>query len=167
MSVGKRIVHLNPVWRDRADCLIQAPIATENLSDEWEQLWAQEIESRRFVICCIPFFLYDIALGDEVVADDYVFDRVVKPSGRFVFRVWYGDSEDPFVERTVADCLLDLGCVSERYSKNLLAVDANSPEQAKKVADNLQGLEDQKLLRCDRSRFLRFFLPISLALGAG
>ena len=45
-----------------------------------------------FEVCCIPLLLYDISLGDIVATDaDYLLDRVVRPSGRYTFRVWFGD----------------------------------------------------------------------------
>lgn len=51
-------------------------------------------------MCCIPFALYDVALGDVVRArpEDtrkYVVKEVVKSSGRYVFRVWFGESFQP------------------------------------------------------------------------
>ena len=35
--------------------------------NEWEQLWGKEVGPQRCIVCCIPFFVYDVALGDEVV----------------------------------------------------------------------------------------------------
>jgi hypothetical protein len=51
-------------------------------------------------LCCIPFFLYDIALGDVVRTSAqgdrrYVLESVVSPSGRHVFGVWFGESFHP------------------------------------------------------------------------
>ncbi len=48
-----------------------------------------------FTICCIPFFVYDIALGDTVGTDDSsTVRKVVKRSGRHVARVWFGDNDE-------------------------------------------------------------------------
>jgi hypothetical protein len=42
-------------------------------------LWARQVGDRRFEICCIPFFLYDVALGDVVETDEnYSLVRVVR-----------------------------------------------------------------------------------------
>ena len=51
-------------------------------------------------MCCIPFFVFDLALGDVVATSPregrkYVVDKVVEPSGRYVFRVWFGESFQP------------------------------------------------------------------------
>ncbi len=91
--------HTEPVWRSRANFVIAADIASAPDKREWEQLWARKSADTRFEICCIPFFVYDLALGDEVETDgDHVLRRVVKPSGHFTFRVWFGSSTDPATE---------------------------------------------------------------------
>ena len=95
-------------------------------------------------MCCIPFFVYDIARGDVVVTSTkggrkYVVAKVVEPSGRFVFRVWFGESFDPRDE--IADELMRLGSLIEWSSRNLLAVDAVDHEHAQLVADFLAERE--------------------------
>jgi hypothetical protein len=79
----KDAVHSDPVWRERADFIIGAPVPEEGRA---EQLWARRLgEPLLFEICCIPFFLYDVALGDVIQTDaSYELARIVKPSGRFV-----------------------------------------------------------------------------------
>src|SRR5262245_61592128 len=94
------VVHPDPVWRDRANFLIRAripPLSENAPSTDWEQLWCKQESDNQFVICCIPFFVYDLALGDLVETGtegdaQYVIHRVVHPSGRFCFRIWFGDS---------------------------------------------------------------------------
>jgi hypothetical protein len=129
--------HEAPVWRDRADFIIGAPLPEEGRA---EQLWARRLGDLRFEICCIPFFLYDLALGDVVetnAAHDVV--RVVEQSGRFVFRVWFGETSQP--RQAVADELTGLGALLEWSSPNLLAVDAADEAHAQVVADYLAGQE--------------------------
>ena len=47
-----------------------------------EQLWARRVDDEHHEICCIPFFVYDLALGDTVEVDaDHLVTRVVEPSG--------------------------------------------------------------------------------------
>jgi hypothetical protein len=126
-------VHPDPVWRDRADFIIGAKLPEP---DRAEQLWARRLGGRRFEICCIPFFLYDVALGDEVeTGDDYELVRVVKPSGRYVFRVWFGQSFHP--REAVAEHLVEMGALIEWSSANLLAIDAADRGLAQSVADYL------------------------------
>lgn len=132
-AAGIDAIHSDPVWRDRANFIIGAPLPEERRA---EQLWAQQVGDQQFEICCIPFFLYDVALGD-VVETDAGFDlvRVVRPSGRYVFRVWFGES---FQRREhIADQLGALGALLEWSSANLLAVDAADEPRAEMIAEFL------------------------------
>lgn len=54
----------------------------------------------------VPFFVRDLALGDEVETNaDLVLGRVIQPSGHVTFRVWFGGSnpkpENALPERSV------------------------------------------------------------------
>lgn len=141
----KVFVHLNPVWRDKANFIIGAKCLTEQDENQgWEQLWSRQIASNRFEICCIPFFVYDLALGDEVEAeidpewnDTYLIQKVTNRSGHYTFRVWFGDSPIPNIQDQVSSEIRRLGCLIEWYSENLLGIDADSDIQAQAVADYL------------------------------
>jgi hypothetical protein len=136
---GREAVHQAPVWRERADFVIAARLPDAG-DIKTEQLSARRLGDRRFEICCIPFFVYDLALGDVVETDDhYVVHRVVDPSGRYVFRVWFGESFHPRDE--IAQELKGLGSVIEWSSPNLLAVDAVDEEHAQSVADFLANAQ--------------------------
>jgi hypothetical protein len=130
-------VHDAPAWRDRSNFVIGAPLADEGRS---EQLWARQTGHRQFELCCIPFFLYDVALGDVVETDDnYDFLRVIEPSGRFVFRVWFGEGFRP--RHDVASELTELGALVEWSSANLLAIDAEDEAHARTLAGYLEEQE--------------------------
>jgi Domain of unknown function (DUF4265) len=136
------VAHLSPVWRDRADFVIRADIREEGSPRRFEQLWARQIEEMRFVVCCIPFFVYDLALGDEVETDsEYVIGRVVRPSGGYTFRAWFGDSSYPAARSEMIDALRDLGYEFEWYSENLLAIHAPDDERARVLAQHLHERE--------------------------
>ena len=136
---GREAVHQEPVWRDRSNFIIAAEIPGGG-ETKTEQLWGRQRGGHRFEICCIPFFVYDLSLGDVVETDeDYIVRRVVEPSGRFVFRVWFGESFQPRGE--IADELKALGSLVEWSSRNLLAVDAVDGEHAQLVADFLAERE--------------------------
>jgi len=143
-------VHLNPVWRDRANFIIGAKCPGDNHSGvrKWEQIWSRQIADIRFEICCIPFFAYDLALGDEVETGPewglpYMIQRVVKPSGHYTFRVWFGDSPNLAIRDEVPLDIERFGCLMEWYSTNLLGVDASSESQAQEVANYLWKRQQQ------------------------
>lgn len=138
----REATHPEPVWRKRSNFVIATAIDSANTDVTTEQLWARKIDEGRFELCCIPFFAYDIALGDVVETDSqYMVQRVIRRSGRFVFRVWFGDSFQP--RREIADQLQALGALVEWSSPNLLAVDAADEELARTVSGWLLEQEQQ------------------------
>src|SRR5207244_835350 len=92
------IVHENPAWREYANFIIMAKIKHKGKLAEWhrEQLWARQLATDRFEICCIPFFIYDLALGDEVQtgreeSNEYMVQKVLRQSDHYTFRAWFYD----------------------------------------------------------------------------
>jgi Domain of unknown function (DUF4265) len=146
MSGQREVQHLEPVWRDRSNFIIAADISSQGTAAAYEQLWVRQLSGNQFELCCIPFFLCDVALGDLVETEvsgprQYVISRVVTPSGRFVFRVWFGESFQPRDE--VAIALEDLGALLEWSSPNLLAVDARDAAHGQVIADFLADRESK------------------------
>jgi hypothetical protein len=152
MSGDLVITHEAPVWRERADFIIRAKI--EGLEPagvpKWEQLWTHQLDRNRYEICCIPFFIYNVALGDVVsiqrLPDDHVLKAIVKRSGRYVFRAW-------FVDETIKDDVAQqlehsMNCLLEQRWGNskLLAIDVVTGAGAQKVADFLHELQQQQKL---------------------
>lgn len=131
---GKVVVHTAPVLREHSDFMINAAIPPGD--GRLEQLWVRKLGDYQFELCCIPFFLFDVALGDVVETDvDFRLSRVIQPSGRSVFRVWFGESFHP--RQQIADELVALGALLEWSSVNLLAVDAADRDHARRLADCL------------------------------
>ncbi|HWK27651.1 MAG TPA: DUF4265 domain-containing protein [Solirubrobacter sp.] len=151
------VVHATPVHRERADFIINADIAEDGSPRRFEQLWARRIADTRFELCCIPFFLYDVALGDEVQTApahgrEYMLARVVRPSGRFVFRAWFGSSTVPGAREELTGVLSGLGRAFEWHSENLLAIDAPDEASAQALADLLAAREDTGALVYETGR---------------
>lgn len=138
------VVHQDPAWREHANFIISAELPEKDRPKRFEQLWARQVADARFEVCCIPFFVFDLALGDMVATSPrggrkYVVEKVVEPSGRYVFRVWFGESFQPRDE--IASGLKALGSLIEWSSRNLLAVDAVDAGHAQLVADFLMERE--------------------------
>jgi Domain of unknown function (DUF4265) len=156
MSAGEFVVHQDPVWRDRANFIVNAELRESDRPRRFEQLWTRQLGDDEFEICCIPFFLYDIALGDTVGTAPrgnrrYVVDAVRRPSGRYVFRAWFGGVGDPPREAVVAE-LTELGALVEWSSRTLLAIDAADASMATRVADALAARESAGELRYETGR---------------
>lgn len=133
--------HSDPVWRERSNFVIATAIDSANTDFTTEQLWARRVDDSHFELCCIPFFAYDLALGDVVETDSqYMVSHVSTGSGRYVFRVYFGDSAYPRDE--ISQGLTARGALLELSSTNLLAVDARDQVHAQTLAAFLQEQED-------------------------
>lgn len=147
----REIVHRNPVWRERSNFILAARIEPDATGVSTEQLWGRQIDERHFELCCIPFFAYNLSLGDIVETDgEYLVSEVCHASGRYVLRVWFGDSFHP--REDVAAALEGLGALLEWSSLNLLAVDACDQEHAQQIADYLQECEELGWLLFEKGR---------------
>jgi hypothetical protein len=139
-------VHRSPVWRDQSDFIFMAHLGIKNGKNEWEQLWGRKAAPQRFILCCIPFFIHDVALGDEVETDaDFVFQRVIKRSGQIAFRIWFGE-QDAATRRNIAHEIVAMEPLLEWSSENLLALSVPEAE-AGRFADYLSSRERQGLLQ--------------------
>ena len=143
--------HPEPVWKARANFIINAELPEPG---RLEQLWTRQLTDDTFEMCCIPFFVYDIALGDVVETRPrggrkYVLSRVVEPSGRYVFRVHF---KKRGTGTAVADELAEMGALLEWSSPSLLAVDAADLARAQALANYLQAAEAEQRLIYETGR---------------
>lgn len=144
-------VHQSPIWRDRANFVFAAHLGTKDGKNEWEQLWGQKKGPQRFVLCCIPFFVQDIALGDEVETDaDFVLQRVIRHSGQVTFRVWFVAQDAAIRDKLIRE-IETMRPLMEWSSENLLALSAPEAE-ALRLADHLHSREQQGLLQYETGR---------------
>jgi Domain of unknown function (DUF4265) len=152
---SKTLQHLNPIWGEKANFIIGARLSQDVSETEirWEQLWSRKISDGIFEICCIPFFVYNISLGDEVRTDaEHWITGVTKPSGHFTFRVWFGDSTNTTIRDEVNSKVEELQCLFEWYSCNLMAIDTPTDSLAKMISNYLQEKEDSGLLTYETGR---------------
>lgn len=149
-SPSTESTHERPVWREQANFVIGANLEEKGRT---EQLWARQVGDLEFEICCIPFFLYDLSLGDVVETDEsYTFVRVVRDGERAVFRVWFGESL--YSKDEIEQGVRELGGLVEWSSENLMAVDAAEGETAARVFDYLQGHHDQRHLQVEIGKWI-------------
>ena len=144
-------VHQSPIWRDRANFIFFAHLGMKDGKNEWEQLWGQQTAPQRFVLCCIPFFVQDIALGDEVETDaNFILQQVARSSGQVTFRVWFGGQEAATRQELVRE-IEALKPLMEWSSENLLALSVPETE-AQRFADYLHLREQRGLLQYETGR---------------
>ncbi len=147
MSQEQFSTHGEPVWRDRANFIVNAALREEG---RFEQLWCRQVTDCTFEVCCIPFFLYDVALGDVVETSPqaerkYVLSGVRTRSGRYVFRAFFERRQYRF-RHEVVEALKSLGALVEWSSPSLLAVDARDAAHGQEIADYLHDQQEQEHL---------------------
>ena len=145
--------HPEPIWRDRANFLIRAPYEGPHVDmNAVEQLWARQVDEQRFEICCIPYIIYDVNLGDLVETDEtYTLVRVLEDSGHYAFRIWFtGHSEDERSE--VCSALESANAGLEWCSQNVLAVDAVDRLQAERISGMLVDYQSLGFLHYETGR---------------
>ena len=122
-------IHISPLWAEKADFKIFADISAGSEKKEWEQLWTKSVGEQMYEICCVPFFVDNLAIGDTVQVDDQLVIRsVIKRSGHSTFRIWFGDLPSDFASETGAK-IFNLGFGVEWHSIKLLAVDCTGKKQ--------------------------------------
>ncbi len=140
-------VHRNPIWRSEANHFIFAEARVGDSPPEWEQLWSRQTKPGNFILCCIPYFTYDLALGDEVEAslnnsDRLAVTRVVKRSDHWTLRLWFGYHESSNIRAVLAEIARVPGCLLEAYTAQYIAADAASFEVAERLVERLTELQN-------------------------
>ncbi|MBF4573159.1 DUF4265 domain-containing protein [Herbiconiux sp. VKM Ac-1786] len=144
------VVHRAPIWRDRADYIFRAAIPDPAPTASIEQLWGRK-QGHLIEVCCIPYFLYDVNLGDLVsLSDENTLESVVEDKGHCTFRAFFSEHLE-----SIADVDRDLrgrGAGTEWLSNRLVALDAPSGEAASELSAFLATLENRGVLEYETGR---------------
>lgn len=137
---------------DDADSHVDVDLSGRGLGVRRERLATRDIGDDRFVVCCAPFFAYDVACGDVVRAvrqagsDEVpIFDAVVDAGGRTALRVLFTKIA---TDETRDDCVAAAErCDArvERYTADYLAIDV-ADSDAPDVVRQLGAYEADGLL---------------------
>lgn len=119
----------------------------------WEGLLCRRLSDERVRICAIPFWLYDVSIGDEVAVmrsgeGALVADGTVQAAGNFTFRVIL--SNDGAWQGLMRD-LEPLACWFDIRTPTYIAI-ACPPERAQELADELQARESRGELQYETGR---------------
>lgn len=138
---AQAVLHFSAPWRDRADDEVEAIAQTGN-GERPELLPARHVEGAWWELCCAPFLVDDLALGDWVEVDTALrMLRVVSRSRRASLRVVVDEGADVAI---VESRLMTEGCIVEpRYrGSRVLAVDCASREVFERARGWLSGREN-------------------------
>lgn len=141
------VTHDFPAWREKANFIIASRLGEELGIDDifdWEQLWGRSISENTFELCCIPFFAYNLALGDIVEtcpfeSRTFVVKRLLESRGHKTFRLVFRDLDN---WATIVDEIRTIGCLVEpRWNlSKVIAIDASTPEHISDLERYLEGL---------------------------
>lgn len=126
------ISHDNPVRESNA--IVRADLSSHGMPGRFEQFWVKRVKDREFEVCCVPFFVYGIALGDIVHTDnEFTIDRVVKRCGHSTLRVAVANGARlEVLHGALRDWLrtVGVGLLHEWHAPGYLAVDLpDTPDQ--------------------------------------
>lgn len=138
--------HANPVRRPRRSVMLRAVVADVGPGENFEQLWSKRVGDDLFEICCVPFFVYDIALGDVARADaesGYVISSVARRSGNGVARVAVVRSEDvEAVHLRLHDLLAQAEYLCEWFAPGYVAINLEPGRSHDVLFEELDRLGD-------------------------
>jgi len=134
------LTHRFPTRRERTDFIFMARLVPLPDDDPFmlEQLWGRKTtpESSPVEVCCVPFFVRDLSLGDTVsLRRDRqgvpLLHRVVGRSGRGTLRVWF---VHPTLSRETIMALVSArGGTVEQSSLNYYGVSVDDAAQQQAV----------------------------------
>lgn len=88
-------IHQRPIWGSRADARIEVDLSIYGMPGKTEVVDVETGAGGVFTICCVPFFIDNIALGDVVTWDQTSRSvRVSAASGHAVLRIATVDPSD-------------------------------------------------------------------------
>lgn len=117
--------HVHPAWRDKANYIFQCRIESKNDRNEWEQMWGTVIGDNTFMVCCIPFFVYGLSLGDIIKIDENRNFDIVEKSMNTTIRIWTADV-DVEKKSSFITKVLQLSDDAEMHSTDLIAVSVDN-----------------------------------------
>lgn len=148
---GLVVVHKQPVWRARATTVFHMLAGVSNGRSRWEQLWWRRTSRGRFTLCCIPFVIDDLALGDEVETNAcHIVRRIARRSGQVTFRVRI-DRHDPGVRDQVIKASETFEPLAEWSAPNLLALSVHE-SRARQLGSRLAIFEGQRMIELETGR---------------
>ena len=147
--------HKSPVWGDKSNMLLRMKADMTQPRSPVEEIPARKTPDGLYEICCVPFFVYDLNLGDKVEMRDVdgrnIVSDVVETAGHHTFRVWFQHNSRA-VRDGVEEELRAMGCLIEWFDSHLLALSAPDTPTATRVAAFLEECEAARKCKFETGR---------------
>ncbi|MFN8526229.1 MAG: DUF4265 domain-containing protein [Chloroflexota bacterium] len=139
----RSFAHAEPAWADQADAVFERPIWSGNgTTGMTESLACASQPDGSLVLCCVPFYTYNLALGDRFRPATYPLSQdevdVVERRGAVTFRVWLRPEATAEDRARIVPGILDGVDAAEWATPDLLAVsvlDTNAPSLFDRLLD--------------------------------
>jgi hypothetical protein len=127
--------------------VIQADLSDHGMPGRSEQLWTRQLAPHRFLMRSLPFFVYGVALNDEVETDErFALKRVVQPSGHRLLRVASVRGADQRLHEELHPLLEQLKLPHEWHGYGYVAVDVEPERNVDDLLERLQSWADEGFL---------------------
>jgi hypothetical protein len=155
---GRFVVHPDAA---AADCTIWFGIEPDEPGQvQWEGLLGLRLGEDRARVCAVPFWLYNLNLGDETrtIASQegaLVVTEVIRESGNYTFRAFLSIEDDDDISwRELQKALEPHDCWFDVSSRRFMAISCPS-SHAQEVADYLLAREQRGDLQYETGRATR------------
>ncbi|MCK2238496.1 MULTISPECIES: DUF4265 domain-containing protein [unclassified Crossiella] len=142
------IVHDDPANRPEQGYAAMVDLAPFGFAGMMEQLWLRPVGDGEYEVCCLPFRVYGLSLGDIVSLDEdgkHVV-RLVRASGNRILRIFFPvsvvDSLFQSGRGQVLSVLAESGAVAEWSGDRHVAVHVPVGESAQFLWATVQNLGD-------------------------
>jgi Domain of unknown function (DUF4265) len=129
--------HDEPAARGRANYVVRLGLTADGMPGHYEQVWTRTDDGQKHEVCCIPFFVYGLSLGDVIrtIAPDGAY-RVESKGGHRTIRVAFPDEADAHTRHEdLHGALARIGVLTEfrGHARGYCAVDIVDQVQADAV----------------------------------
>ncbi len=144
------VTHDEPAARARTNYIVRLSLAADGLPGRYEQVWTRTEDNVSCELCCIPFFTYDLSLGDVVrqTSDDGEY-QIVSKAGHRTIR--FAIQDEKFRHEghdSLLAAIASVGCLAEFHGHmaGYGAIDIVGERQSESVRALLSPLAEQGLL---------------------
>jgi hypothetical protein len=122
---------------------VRFPLPDEGGTIEIETLWAIHLENNMYKIDNLPFYAYDVSLGDAVLAiadfDEKLatFKNILSKSGNRTIQILFELADLPELSGKILDALVKVGCGYEGANSRYFAVNVPALVDLSAISDLL------------------------------
>jgi hypothetical protein len=141
------IVHDEPAVRPDQAYIAMVDLTPFGFPSQMEQIWLRPLGGEKYEVCCLPFRVYGLAIGDVVSLDAEARNvkEIVRHSGNRVFRIFFPPSAPlgrfASAKEDVISVIRDSGLQAEWSGDRHVAINIPVGGSVDPVWEVIRGLE--------------------------